>query len=77
MVLIHDQTLDQIFFVNTILLRKSCEDACILREGEAEEDIRLTSDNWVNCVSLETPPVLVSTEMSPQRINEAEVLPWR
>lgn len=60
-----------------MLLRKSYEDAYILREGEAEEDMRLTSDNWIECVSLETPPVLVSTEASPPLcINEAEASPW-
>jgi len=61
-----------------MLLRKSCEDAYILGEGESEEDMRLTSDGWTDCVSLETPPVLVGTEtLLPLCTNEAEVSPWR
>ena len=71
---IHDQISNQIFFVNTVLLRKSCEDGYTPSEGETEEGMRLTSDNWIDCVSLETPPVLVSTETSPPVCtNEAEV----
>jgi len=59
---IHDRTSNQTFFVNTSLLRKSCEDAYILREGETEEDMRLTNDDWIDCVSLETPPVLMTRQ---------------
>ncbi|KAF9645741.1 hypothetical protein BDM02DRAFT_3119732 [Thelephora ganbajun] len=59
---IHDQTSDQNFFVNTTLLRKSYEDAYILREGETEENMRLTSDDWIDCVGLETPPVLMTQQ---------------
>jgi len=62
---IHDQTSDQTFFVNTTLLRKSCEDAYTLREGEIEEGMQLTSDGWIDCVGLENPPVLVSIDTSP------------
>ena len=61
---IYDRTSGQVFFVNTTLLRKSCEGVYIPREGEAEEDMGLTSDNWIDCVSLEVPPVLVSTGAS-------------
>ena len=78
MVHIHDQISNQVFFVNTVLLRKSCENAYIFEEGESEEDMRLTSDSWVDCVSLETPPLLVGIETPlPPRINEAEFSSWR
>ena len=73
MVRVRDQTSNQTFFVNTTLLLKSCEDAHILREGETEEDMRLTSDDWIDCVGLESPPVLVSIDTShPMRVNEAQ-----
>lgn len=62
---IHDQSSNQSFFVNTDLLRKSCEGTQLPGGGEAEEDMRLTSDDWIDCVSLESPPVLVSKGMSP------------
>ena len=72
---IHDETSSQAFFVNTVLLRKSCEDACTLGNVEAEEDMRITNDDWIDCVSLETPPVLVGVNTpSLLRINETQVL---
>lgn len=72
---IHDETSNQAFFVNTALLQKSCEDACTLGNREVEEDRRITSDGWIDCVSLETLPVLVGVDTpSPLRINETEVL---
>ena len=40
--------------------------------------MRLTSDGWIDCVSLETPPVLVSITIAASTVcDEAEVLPWR
>jgi len=40
--------------------------------------MRLTSDDWIDCIGLENPPVLVSIDMSPPlRINETQAPPCR
>jgi hypothetical protein len=74
----NDETSNQIFFVNTALLRKSDEHFYIPGDDKAEDGMRPRSDGWVDCVSLETPPVPVSIGTpSPLRINEAQAPPCR
>ena len=69
---ISDQTSDQSFFVNTVLLRRSCEDA--YTEEETEGGMRSTGDGWIDWVSLGNPPVLVGSDALPlPLINEAQV----
>jgi hypothetical protein len=70
---IHDETSNQTFFINTTLLRSSCQGTCILGDGEDEEDLWFIRGGWTDCVSLEIPPVLVSADTSfLLRITEAQ-----
>ena len=62
MIHIHDETSNQTFFANATQFRKNCEDIFVLRDQELDEGMRLKSDGWVDCISLETPPVLVSVD---------------
>lgn len=72
MIHLHDETTNQTFFVNITLLGKnSCRD-------EGEEGAWLKGGGCVDCVSLETPPVMVDIfPSSPQGIDETPARPCR
>lgn len=71
---IHDETSDQAFFVNTTLLRKNCED---VYSFGYEGGMPSKGVCWVDWISLETPPVLVSIDPPPLCRNETQALPYR